>query len=474
MTPGVKHTIRRTLLALGAGMVLQRVCQLIAFVLIGRALGVAGLGIYAQGQALAAVLGSLAGAGIRNLTARSLAAQPGAARGLLLAAVRARLQLGALLLGPVLAIAAAYSELPWFWVWCALQVVPNAFDLKNLIDATGRTGREVGLESAIALLQLLAVLAWTWLWPERLDVLAAIALGCRCLYAVGSIAAIRALPGDSRIGQAPPRQWILSGAQTAHELLTIGDVWLVAIALGDAAAGYYAIGVRFAAAALLPSAQLARLLLPHLMRAGIEGDPHTTLATALRSTLLATLPMLAGGAAAAVPLCALGGPAFVDAAPALRLLLLAGCLQHLGWQCANAMLAVHRDRAFTVLLALPAALQVALVAMLRPLSLDGATAATAAAAAAAVAHAAFASTGLSVTRPFWLHRRQLLRHPTCIAASTGAAAATPLLDGLGPTTLALQLLAGSAVFVAGLWWLELRGRWRRLGDGLAAASGFVS
>ena len=472
MTPGVKHTIRRTLLTLGVGMMLQRVCQLAAFLLIGRSLGVAGLGIYAQGLAVAAVLGSLAGAGIRNLTARSLAAQPGSARGLLLAAVRARLQLGLLLLLPVIGIAMEASARPWFWVWCALQVVPNAFDLKNLIDSAGRTGREVALESATALVQLLAVVAWNVLWPQQIEVLAAIALGCRCLYAIGSVAAIRSLPRDSHIGTSPPRQLVLSGAQTAHELLTIGDVWLVALALGDAAAGYYAIGVRFAAAALLPSAQLARLLLPHLMRAGLEGDPRTTLATALRSTLLATLPMLAGGAAAAGPLCALSGEAFLAAAPALRLLLLAGCLQHLGWQCANTMLSIHRDRAFTVLLGLPAALQVAMVMLLRTVPMEAATAATAAAGAAALAHTAFACSGLAITRPLWIHRRQLLRHPTCIAASTGMAAAVPLLVGIGPLTLLLQLLAGAAMFVTGLWWLELRGRWRRLGDGLATASGF--
>ncbi|MFY9344137.1 MAG: hypothetical protein WAT39_16725, partial [Planctomycetota bacterium] len=60
----MKHGIRATLLALAAGVVAQRLCQLLAFVLIGHALGAAGLGHYAEGQALGAILAVLAGAGV--------------------------------------------------------------------------------------------------------------------------------------------------------------------------------------------------------------------------------------------------------------------------------------------------------------------------------------------------------------------------------------------------------------------------
>jgi O-antigen/teichoic acid export membrane protein len=87
----VKHTVRHTLLWLGAGVVAQRLLQLVAFVLIGRALGVAGLGVFAQGMATAAVLTVLAGAGVRNLVARAVARSPAAARSLVLCAVRWRL-----------------------------------------------------------------------------------------------------------------------------------------------------------------------------------------------------------------------------------------------------------------------------------------------------------------------------------------------------------------------------------------------
>ena len=127
----MKHTIRRTMVALGAGVVVQRLCQLVGFLLAGRALGVAGLGVYAQGLAMAAVLTVVAGAGVRNVTARALARQPGAARALVLGAVRRRLVLGSGLGALVLALAFATAAQPWFWLLCTLQVVPAAFDLKN-------------------------------------------------------------------------------------------------------------------------------------------------------------------------------------------------------------------------------------------------------------------------------------------------------------------------------------------------------
>jgi O-antigen/teichoic acid export membrane protein len=141
-------------------------------------------------------------------------------------------------------------------------VLPAAFDMKQLLDTSGRTRREVHIESAVALLQLCGVLGWFLHDAHRPDVLAAIVFGSRCLYALGAIGAILALPETGPARAHVPRDLRVASAHTVHELLTIGDVWIVAIALGDAAAGLYATGVRFAAAALMPSAQLARLLLP--------------------------------------------------------------------------------------------------------------------------------------------------------------------------------------------------------------------
>ena len=473
MTPRVKHTVRRTLVVLGAGVLVQRLCQLLGFVLIGHALGVVGLGVFAQGQALAAVLTVFAGAGVRSLTARTLAGSPGSARAILLAAVRRRLWTGSLWILGVGAVACTRSAQPWFWVLCLLQVLPAACDMKQLLDASGRTRREVRIETATAILQVLGIGGWLLGGGDRLDVLAGIALACRCLYAIGAIGTILALPASGPSPVVVPRDLGVATAHTVHELLTIGDIWVVAVTLGDAAAGFYAVGVRFAAAALMPSAQLARLLLPHLLHAGADGDAAKTLATALRSTLLITLPMLTGGMAAATALSELSGAAFVAAAPSLRLLLLAGCLQHLGWQCSHALLALHRDRLYAHSLGWPALLQFANLAVLPALLPPApALAATLAAAGSVLAHGVYALLGLGVTRALWRPRTDLWRNPVLLAIATGIAAWLPTLFVAGATVLPLQLLAGGSAFVLALWRLELRGRWSRLGDGLATASGF--
>lgn len=469
----MKHTVRRTLVVLGAGVLVQRLCQLLGFVLIGRALGVDGLGRFAQGQAFAAVLTVFAGAGVRSLTARSMAASPGAAKSLLLQAVQRRLTAAAVLAAAATAVVFARAAEPWFWTLCLLQVLPAAFDMKALLDSSGRTRREVHLETATAVLQLACIVLWAMLPGLRLDTLAAIALAARCLYALGAAIAILAMPSDGVPRAAVPRDLRVTTAHTVHELLTIGDVWLVAQVLGEAAAGYYAVGVRYAAAALMPSAQLARLLLPHLLHAGADGDPARTLGTAIRSTLLVTLPMLAGGIAAAGALAALNGAAFTAAAPALCLLLLAGCMQHLGWQCSHALLAAHRDAAYAHSLGWPALLQFAnLAALPFVLPADPALGATMAASGAALAQSVYAVLGMATTRSLWRARRDLWQLPLLAAVATGAGAALPLAFCSGMVLLPVQLATGAVALALVLWRFELRGRWTRIGDGLATASGY--
>ncbi len=480
---GVRHSVRRTLLSLGAGLVAQRAMQLVAFVLIGRALGADGLGGYAQGLAAGAMLGVLAGAGIRNLAARAIVRQPAAAGAFVRRAVRARLANG-LLLGALAAAAAfVWSDRPLFWALCILQVVPAAFDLRNLADAAGSARREVRLETLASLLHLLGVVWWRSTDGLDLRVLAAIALASRCLYASGAWAMLRALPrGDDAAALAncdrPRHHRAVALAQTAYEALAAGDVWLVAQCCGSGAAGFYAVGVRFAGAALMPSAQLARLLLPHLLHAANDGDARRTLGTAVRATQLATLPMLAGGAVLAPQLCALSGAGFAAAAPILVLLLAAGCCAHLGWQQSHALLAAGRDRAYAHGLGWPAVAQLLLLAALAPFADEAAPAlfGTLAAAAAALAAGGYALVG---------HRQMLAHagehpaaqawsplHPALVAAATAGAAALPGWFVAGTAGTALQLLAGGGAFAATLWYFELRGRLRRVGDGLATASGF--
>lgn len=476
----MKHGVRKNLGTLLVGVAGQRVLQLATFLCIGRTLGAERLGLYAQGVALAAVLSMLAGAGVRNLLARTVASAPTAAGALLRRAVRTRLAAGGPLAAAAAAIAFASSDAPWFWTLFALQVLPAAFDLKTLLDTAGRARAEVALETAAAALQLALVAVWLAFGGRDLGTLAAIALLSRVAYAAVAANAIAALVSTQPATAAPLRRE--AGAvigQTAHEILAAADVWLVAFAFGDGASGLYAVAARFAGAALLPSAQLARLLLPHVLHAAADGDPGRTLATSVRATLLATLPVAAGGIAVAPRLCTLPGAEFAAAAPALAVLLLAGCLQHGGWQYSHALLALGRDRDYGSTFAGPAVLQVIACFVLGALSRghgEGADASGAllGAAAALLAHGTYVWRARRAVAPHLLSAPVSFAAPLAIAAATWAAAAAPALCGAGHVVLALQLTSGGAVFLAGVWLVELRGRLHRLGDGLAAASGFRS
>lgn len=468
----MKHSVRRTLLCLGAGVVVQRVMQLLAFVIVGRMLGVAGLGIYAEGMAVAAMLTVLAGAGVRNLVARAVSQQPKAARALVGNAVYMRLLIGLMLAIVAITIGFLTSVRPWFWLLCALHVVPAAFDLKNLVDAAGRTRSEVLLDSAAAVLQLGLICAWALVDNQHLEVLAGISLACRCVYAIGAILQIRRLPHEQQPAQQPLAITAVGAGQTAHELLAIGDVALIALACGDVTAGYYAVAVRFAAAALLPSTQLARLLLPHLLHAEQKGDSTKTFATAMRATLWLTAPICAGGLVVADSLCALSGSDFAMSGHVLRLLLLAGICQHIGWQCSHSLLASKRDRTYAHGLGWPSVLHAAaLLALVAAPDLEAAVLATLAATTAAVAQAIYLTSGLSalnVSRSFV----RALGGPLLAAVATAAAAAIPV-DWLDlHWQLPARICLGAAGFAIVLWLLELRGRWSRVGDGLATASGF--
>ena len=469
--PGQGRGVRGTLLALGCGVVTQRILQLITFVCIGNALGAERLGVYATGLAAAAILAVLSGAGVRNLLAREVASRPDAARQLLLTAVRSRLGFGLLLAVPALGATFAWSSQPWFFAICLLQVFPAAFDLKNLLDASGRTAAEVALETTAAALQLALVGAWCFADGDDLVGLAVIALLCRGVYAGGAMFAIARLPRRATRVHLPDlarRGAAVSLGQTAHEVMATADVWLVAMLLGDAAAGLYAVAVRIALAAMVPSAQLARLLLPHLLRSTAAGDPTRTTRTALRATAFATLPLVAGGAIVAEPLCRVVGAEFAFAGDALRLVLMALALQHIGWQISHRLFADRRDHAYAIGLLLPALLHAGLLGLVSTGGSPGA-----AAAAMLAGHGLYLLIGLCQQRDLLALLPRAAAPAVLVAAATAAAAALTGATVAGNLGLLLQLTAGGLAAAVTLWLVELRGRLTRIGDGLAAASGLV-
>ncbi|MFK7742461.1 MAG: hypothetical protein AB8H80_19265 [Planctomycetota bacterium] len=480
------HSVRSTLLALGSGVVLQRALQLVAFLVVGRTLGVAGLGTYAQGLSAAAVLTVLASLGVRSLVARAVSQEPGAARAHVGNAVHLRLVIGSMLAIAATAIAFVSSEQPWFWMLCALHVLPAAFDLKGLIEVTGKARLEVGLESVAAVLQLGLVCLWSAVGSQQLELLAAASLGCRTLYAAGAIATIRSLPLEHAPSQQPLGITRVGLGQTTYELMAIGDIALVALCFGDAAAGYYAAAMRFAVAAMLPSMQLTRLLLAHLLHAEQRGNAKATFETGLRATLWLTLPIAAGGMTVADELCALTGVSFAAAGGALQLLLAAGLCQHVGWQCSLALLASGRDRAYAHTFAWPSLLQAAAFLGLGALLANGllqngtsspphpAALAISAATIAACAQGGYAVVVLRIGAAAKTLFRAL-PGPALAAAATAALASLPLpADNVhGHLVLPLRLALGALGFAAVLWRLELRGRLGKVGDGLFAASGFA-
>ncbi len=465
-------SVKATLLQLGTGAVLQRLCQLAAIALIARTLGAAGTGAYAMGIAAGATLAVLAGAGIRNLVTREVARAPDAVGPWVRTAVRLRLLLGLLLLVLALPAVLLCTGHPLFWTLCCLQVLPAAFDSKGLLDAARRTRAEVLLESGAAALHLLLV-AWWSTADGSLETLAALHLLSRCAYAAGAAASIRRLPAPALAVTPSLRSMLRSAAgvsvaQTASEVVLAADAWLVGLLVGPGPAGLYAVAQRLAGAAGLPSTQVTRLLLPHLHRASLAGDPARTLRTALVATSWGTLPLLAGGLVVAEPLCALFGPGFTAAGPTLGFLLLAMTCQHLGWQGSHALFALDRDAAYARTLALPAILHLGLLPGLVLL-----LGAAGAGLSAALAQLVYAVAVLGA-----VHRRQPLHLGGAILPPLGAALLTAaaalwlqnLLPHVAPPLL--PVLAGALAAFGCLWLFELRGRWGRIGEGLSTASGF--
>lgn len=467
---------RRNLAALGIGLVAQRFAQLVALLLLARTLGAEATGRNAQGLALAGMLAIAGTAGLRNEVARGLAHHHDALGGWLRVAVRARLLRSAWLFAIVSLAAFAFSTSPWFWIVSAAACLPAAFDLKQLGDVAARTRSEVRLESASAAIYLGCTGLWLACGGTDLTSLAAIQLASRTCYALGAARAIRSLP----IGTSAPsarallrRSRSLAPAQVLGEL-TIGlDVCIVGALGGDAVSGLYAIASRIAGAAGMPTAQLTRLFFAHQVHAAARGDAVRASRVALRATALVLLPMLAGGVVLAPRLCALFGPTFVLAADALRWLLLAITAQHLAWQAHQSLLALGRDVAYGRVLWLPSLLHAAALALLTP-----SFGATGAAFATALAQLCFLATALALLGRSTVQPWNWLLGPIELALATGTAtaavAALTSTSTLQGAALLVPLATGGIVFAAGLWLLEWRKRWHKIGTGLVEASRFRS
>ncbi|HEX5052921.1 MAG TPA: oligosaccharide flippase family protein [Planctomycetota bacterium] len=458
--------VQRTLTALGAGAILQRGALLAVSVVLGHALGPAGFGRYALATALGTTIAALAGTGIRSVTSRAIAREPLAAGGWIRAAVRLRLLATALLLPFAFAAIGGLADDPWPWWLGALLAVPLAWDQKGLLDAAARTAREVLQDLVATAVHVLGILGLLALGVTDLTTLVAAQLAGRAVYAVGAELTMRSLPGFAAPPSARailPHAFVPTVTQTLAGLAQNGDVWLVRWFGGEAAAGLYAVAVRVATTAALPAAQLARLLQPHNDRAAATTAAAGTAVRSLRATAYAILPIAAGGAVVAEPLCALFGREFGATAPALRTLLAATVLQQFGWIQAQVLFAHMRMRAWAVSLWAGTAAQVAAIALLTPRF--GATGAAAGALCGYGLHLAAATTAVNRRLPIAMLRALLPGGAIAAATASAALLATPW-------HLVAQLAAGGAALATCLYFVELRHTWRHLGAGLSGASGF--
>ncbi len=470
------QTVRSTLTALALGTIVQRGALLGVTVTIGHALGPVGLGRYALALALGTTIAVLTGTGIRNVTSRGAVREPERAGGWLRVAVRLRFGLALLALVPILGALLLFADDPALWVVGALIGLPLAWDQKGLLDAASRTGHEVLMDVGAAVLQLGGTVLLVATGHPDITLLVVVHLLGRVAYAALAERTLRRLPGRS---DAPRGSTVLRAAamptltQTWTGLVQTADVWLVRFFGGEAAAGLYALAQRIATTAALPGSWLTRLLQPHNDRAAHADREGSTMAAAvataatgsrgLRATAYAVVPLAAGGCVVAGPLCALFGSEFAAAAPALRALLAATALLHLGWQHSQILFAHGRVRAWASSMWLGTVAHVGLLAVLTP-----GQGATGAAIAALLGHALYL--GLA---HYAALRTVRLALPTAVAPAivTGALTATGALLAT-PLGLFAQLALGALGAALGLYWLELRHTWRRLGHGLSNASGF--
>jgi O-antigen/teichoic acid export membrane protein/GT2 family glycosyltransferase len=467
----MSRAVQQTLLALGAGAVVQRMLLFVATICLARTLGPELLGDYAVGLQVSLLLGLASDAGVRLLTAREIVAaeSPAAVAAWIHASLRVRLWLAGAAFAVFAPCAIALAADPLFWLLCGAAVFTTVFDQKGIADARGRTGDEVRLET-LATAVYVAGIACLWaVEAMTLRALAATYLGSRLVYAVLARRCLPALPRE--VPAVPVLRMLRTGGvlgatQVCSDLIRSSDLILLRAMLGAEAAGLFAAAQKVALAAEVPVRALSRLLQPHLQHAAARGDASGTLERSLRASAHLVLPIAAGGFVLAEPLVVrLFGHAYADAAWTLRWLLVASVLVGVGSRYGNMLFARRAHRTYVASigagLLLNLSLSVALIPAFGPAGTALATVIATAVTSALAARALARTVALTWIRPF--------AHPVAHAVLVAAvAAAVP-----APWGAFAAVAAGGLAFLIGLWVLELRGRRQDVGTGLQRSSGFV-
>jgi O-antigen/teichoic acid export membrane protein len=374
--PGVgrprAQTIGRNTLALGIGQAVTLGVNFAAWVHLSRALGPEGFGVLTLGLAilsyfLLAVTLGLDVVGVREI-ARAPAGDVGSLRTLVANVLGLRLALA-------LVATALYVGIA-FWVAgtapaavalavLGLQLVARAVQLDWVYQGIERMW-VLALRTAGAA-GLLAGLAFALVRDGTDVVVAAVAVGAAPLVANGLL--LGAYAGE--FGPPRPRAgaWrallvpalpLAASAFVSEVYYNLDKIMLEALRT-TAEVGLYGAGYKVYALAVAPAAALFPAFFPTLARAGTQAERADAARRFASALLLIGLPVLAVAPFAAGPvLDLLFGPEYAAGAPALQLLLANAGVVYVAMAYGVPLTAWDRERAYFVVVAAGAALNVAL------------------------------------------------------------------------------------------------------------------
>lgn len=421
-TPGSRHVLTRTVLALGlkggivvAGFGMQ--------VILARTLGPEGLGVYATFLSLATVLSITGGFGmpmaaVRFMPVYAANGQEARLRGFVRAARRLTLATALLVAaGFVLVVFTVPSLRGQASVAIAASAIIPAFCLGTLaagmLQALGQPLRSDLLLNLArtGMIALFVLAAW---WSGHADAAAALwltALAALLAWAAADRAARRAMPvaADGPAEEDERPVWISAGmtfvlAMAAVSLIERLDTIMLGTLVGAEAAGIYSVASRLALTVALANTSVLALLAPALARQAAARDREGLQRTATTAVALALLLSLAVAAV-------LGGaspwllPAFgrdFEAAAAPLAILLAGQVAVAACGSAGGLLALAGHNRALIVTALAAvildmALCLLLVPVFGPVGAAWATVATLLAQALALAVQVWRSMGVDTT-----------------------------------------------------------------------------
>lgn len=334
-------SLRRQLLTTYAAEGVNLVCGLTFGILAARALEPAGRGVVAAAWAAAGISVMWAGLGvskalITRLNDRADARSSAEYFGALLA------MLPVMTLGAWAIMAPLLPDFPPTERWIALLVVFAAPPVMLATEAARgvlRARRRIGqLNLMVAGAALLRVAALAALW--RLNAVSiAVVLGIELAYflVIGAAAAFalrRSLAARPRFRGVPATVKLLVASGLGYQVYALvfnmigrSGVPVTHHLLGDAPAGYYAVGSRLAEYVATFANQVVFVLLPYLAQQTNTEAMLTKTVRAARLSILFLTPAAAILAIAAPWLVPwLYGAAFAPAVPIMRMILLASCL----------------------------------------------------------------------------------------------------------------------------------------------------